>query len=178
MVPPPPDPRRCTKFLNLNRWTAFYIYHDRIFLIMVPRALQRGANCPLCPHTRKTQQIMQAYQFIQHIFTNNRIWVIIWSTYSSFDEQLYGHTQNWLAIIMPYSFPRICNIMESDEDLLANTGLQSDTDIFVYKFSENHDFRQSISYCFWRPTAEKKSIIFTKYRCEARDKLNSKSSEY
>ena len=26
----PPDPRRCSKFLNLNRWTAFFFYHDRI----------------------------------------------------------------------------------------------------------------------------------------------------
>ena len=25
------------------------VYHDRIFVIMVHRARQRGANCPLCP---------------------------------------------------------------------------------------------------------------------------------
>ena len=42
--------RRFSKFLNLNGWTAFCIPGYN-FLIMVPRARQRGANCPLslCP---------------------------------------------------------------------------------------------------------------------------------
>ena len=44
-----PDPRRwCSKFLNLNGWTAFCIPRQN-YLIMASRTWQRGANCPLCP---------------------------------------------------------------------------------------------------------------------------------
>ena len=44
----PPDPRRCSKFLNLNWWKG-HCYHYKIFLIMVPRVGDGDPSFPVHP---------------------------------------------------------------------------------------------------------------------------------